>query len=98
VHAWLRLEKLPRHWPGSLPSGRKKETKPVTEPKSLLSSRTVWANLVGLAAVLLSIFGVDASTMDSPGMADAVAQSVAGISFVGSTIFRVIATRRLAMM
>ncbi len=70
----------------------------MTEPKSLLSSRTVWANLVGLAAVLLSIFGVDASTMDSPGMADAVAQSVAGISFVASTIFRVIATRRLAMM
>jgi hypothetical protein len=31
-------------------------------------------------------------------MADAVAQSVAGISFVASTIFRVIATRRLAMM
>ena len=31
-------------------------------------------------------------------MADAIEQSVAGISFVGSTIFRVIATRRLAMM
>jgi lysozyme family protein len=84
--------------PGRLPSGRNKETKPVTEPKSLFTSRTVWANLVGLAAVLLSIFGFDTSTMDSPGMADAIAQSVAGISFVASTIFRVIATRRLAMM
>jgi lysozyme family protein len=84
--------------PGSFPSGRKKETKPMTEPKSLFSSRTVWANLVGLDAVLLSICGFDTSTMDSPGMADAIEQSVAGISFVGSTIFRVIATRRLAMM
>lgn len=84
--------------PGRLPSGRNKETKPVTEPKSLFTSRTVWANLVGLAAVLLSIFGFDTSTMDSPGMADVIAQSVAGISFVASTIFRVIATRRLAMM
>jgi hypothetical protein len=36
--------------------------------------------------------------MDSPGMADAIEQSVAGISFVASTIFRVIASRLLAMM
>jgi len=84
--------------PGSLPSGRRKETKPMTEPKSLFTSRTVWANLVGLDAVLLSIFGFNTSTMDSPGMADAIEQSVAGISFVASTIFRVIATRWLAMM
>jgi lysozyme family protein len=84
--------------PGSLPSGRKKETKPMTKPKSLFWSCTVWANLVGLDAVLLSIFGFDTSTMDSPGMADAIEQSVAGISFLASTIFRVIATRRLAMM
>ena len=70
----------------------------MTEPKSLFTSRTVWANLVGLDAVLLSIFGFNTSTMDSPGMADAIEQSVAGISFVASTIFRVIATRWLAMM
>jgi hypothetical protein len=70
----------------------------LAEPKSLFTFRTVWANLVGLAAVVLSIFGFDTSTMDSPGVVDATAQSVAGISFFASIVFGVIATRRLAMM
>ena len=96
--AQTRTAALALAGPGSIPSGRHKETMPVTDTKSLLSSRTVWANLVGLAAVLLSIFGFDTSTVDSASLADAIAQAVAGISFVASTVFRVTATKRLAMM
>lgn len=64
--------------------------------KSLLTSRTVWANLVGLGALLLSLFGIDASGIGSPDFLDAILQSIAGVSFIFSTIFRAMATKRIA--
>jgi hypothetical protein len=64
--------------------------------KSFLTSRTIWANLVGLAALLLSLFGIDSSGIGSPEFIDAILQTIAGISFVLSTLFRVVATRRIA--
>lgn len=96
--AATRKAALPLAGPGSLLSGRKKGDQahdrtqvPVLVPHRVGQSRR-------LDAVLLSIFGFDTSIMDSPGMADAIEQSVAGICVLASTIFRVIATRRLAMV
>ncbi len=63
--------------------------------KSLLNSKTLWSNLVGLAAVLLSTFGIDTSGVDSAGLSQAIPQAVAAISFIASTVFRVTATKRL---
>jgi hypothetical protein len=64
--------------------------------KPLLASRTVWSNLVGLAAFILSVSGLPVDAIGDQGaVVDAVLQIVAGGSFLASTLFRVIATRRL---
>lgn len=63
--------------------------------KSVLASRTVWANLIGLASVAFGIIGVDTSNVDAGGLAEAMSQIVAGASFVASTFFRVRATKQI---
>jgi lysozyme family protein len=68
----------------------------MSDTKSILSSRTVWSNLVGLAAIGLSLGGFDVAGFDSGPLVDAGLQVVAGASFVASTLFRVLATRKLA--
>jgi hypothetical protein len=64
--------------------------------KPILQSRTVWSNLVGFAALSLSAFGFDTHDVDSGAVADALLQVVAAGGFVASTVFRVLATKRLA--
>ena len=64
--------------------------------KTVFASRTVWANLIGLASVGLGLLGVETGSVDQNGLAEAIAQIVAGISFVASTFFRVQATRQIA--
>ena len=63
--------------------------------KGFFASRTVWANLIGLAALGLGVAGVDTSRIDTGGLADAATQIVAGVSFVLSTLFRVQATKAI---
>jgi hypothetical protein len=63
--------------------------------KGLLASRTVWANLIGLASLGLGIVGVKTGGLDVNGLADAATQIVAGVSFVASTLFRVAATKQI---
>lgn len=65
------------------------------ETKSLFASRTVWANIVGLAALLLTHFGFDASTIDQTKLLDALSQIIAAGSFIASTIFRVLARKAI---
>jgi lysozyme family protein len=71
-----------------------KETS-MTDMKSILASRTVWSNAVGLAALGLSAAGFDTAALQGPGIVDAGLQIVAGGSFIASTVFRVLATRKL---
>ncbi|WP_029030661.1 hypothetical protein [Salinarimonas rosea] len=68
----------------------------MTETKTPLASRTVWANIVGLAALLLPLAGFDASALEPQRLAEAGATLVAAASFIASSVFRVVATRRLA--
>ena len=63
--------------------------------KSVLASRTVWANLIGLASVAFGLIGVDTASVDAGGLAEAMSQIVAGASFVASTIFRVSAKKQI---
>jgi hypothetical protein len=63
--------------------------------KGVFASKTVWANLVGLASIGLGLAGVDTASIDSGGLADALSQIVAGASFVASTVFRLRATQRI---
>jgi hypothetical protein len=66
-----------------------------TELASILQSRTVWANIIGMAAFLLSRFGLDGATLDQPALVDAILSAVTTLSFVASAFFRVVATRRI---
>jgi lysozyme family protein len=72
------------------------EDDPMIDTKSILGSRTVWSNFVGLSALALSALGFETGAIESAKVTDALLQIVAGGSFVASTVFRVIATRRLA--
>ena len=64
--------------------------------KSILASRTVLANAVGLTALLLSALGVPSEAVGDPArIVDAILQVVMGTSFLASTAFRIAATRRL---
>ena len=67
----------------------------MNDVKSILASRTVWANLIGLASVGLTLAGIDTGDLDVNRVAEAAAQLVAAASFIGSTVFRIAATRRL---
>ena len=69
----------------------------MTEWKSFLESRTVWANLVGLLALVLSGLGFKTSDINAEYFVDVVLQVVAGISFLASTVFRITATRKITL-
>lgn len=63
--------------------------------KTFFSSRTIWANVIGMIALGLSWFGFDTSSVDKGAVTDNILQAVAALSFVASTVFRVIASKRL---
>jgi hypothetical protein len=64
--------------------------------KPILASRTVWSNLIGLAALALPAFGIPATALgDQSALLDAALQTLGGGAFIASTVFRVIATKRL---
>lgn len=65
------------------------------DTKTILASRTVWANLTGLAALVLGLFGFDASALNTGAFAEAAVQLVAAASFIASTIFRILATKQI---
>lgn len=96
--------RLPQAAPGALaeqrrpsnpPSNPRPEASPMNDSKSLLSSKTLWANLVGLAALGLGAFGFDAAALDPARLGEAIPQAIAALSFIASTFFRITATRRL---
>lgn len=66
------------------------------DTKTIFASRTVWANLIGLAALILGMFGFDTSTLDAGAFQAALAQFIAAASFIASTLFRILATKQLA--
>ena len=65
------------------------------DTKAILASRTVWANLIGFAALILGLLGFDASALDTGAVADAVVQLIAAASFIASTVFRILATKQI---
>lgn len=69
----------------------------MTGLKSILASRTVLANLVGLASLGLAAAGFDTGSVATDSVVDAALSAVTGASFIASTVFRVIATRKLVM-
>ncbi|MGL5447078.1 MAG: glycoside hydrolase family 108 protein [Rhabdaerophilum sp.] len=64
--------------------------------KTILQSRTVWANAIGFASLALSVFGFKTGELDANLVADKALEAVAALSFIASTLFRVLATKKLA--
>lgn len=77
------------------PSTTPKETSDMSLSKTIFESRTIWANLIGLAALAASAFGFDTAVVDQGAMVDAVLNVIAGAGFVASTVFRIKATRQI---
>lgn len=80
---------------GSNDSKPRKDETLMDITKSIFSSRTVWTNGIGLVALLLSWFGFDTAGFDKNAVTESLFQAVAAISFVASTFFRVIASKKL---
>ena len=80
----------------ALPPSSTQKGSVMTDTKSVLTSRTVWANVIGLAALALGLLGFNTGSIDANGLADAAVQIIAAASFIASTIFRVVATKQLA--
>lgn len=89
----LAVEREALRLVNSSPDSRR--TIDMIDTKTILASRTVWANLMGLAALLLGLFGFDASALRSGDFAEALVQLVAAASFIASTVFRILATRQI---
>ena len=63
--------------------------------KTILASRTVWSNLIGLAALILGLFGFDDSALATGAVEEALLQIIAAGSFIASTLFRIVATKQI---
>jgi len=96
-----RIEKAARALAGAgsaaqkAPSQMQRKEKTMDDVKPLLTSKTVWANVIGLIAIVLSLFGFNTSLIDPQAIAESVLQAIAALSFVLSTAFRVVATKRI---
>jgi hypothetical protein len=65
------------------------------DTKTILASRTVWANLIGLVALVLGLFGFDSSELSTGAFEEAAVQLIAATSFIASTVFRILATKQI---
>ena len=65
------------------------------DTKTVLASRTVWSNLIGLAALVLGLFGFDGSALATGAVEEALVQFIAAGSFIASTVFRILATKQI---
>jgi hypothetical protein len=67
----------------------------MNEFKSLLQSRTFWANSLGVIALLVPPAAPYVTGVDPGAVAEAVSNAVAVVMFVVSTYTRMIATKRI---
>jgi lysozyme family protein len=72
-----------------------KDTRMLNDTKSILLSRTVWANLIGLSAFGLGLIGIDTGLVDQNALVNAVLALITAGSFIASTFFRITSVHRL---
>jgi lysozyme family protein len=72
-----------------------KEKPMLNDTKSILESRTVWANIIGLAAFGLSFAGIDTGAIDQNALVNALLGVITGSSFIASTYFRMMAKHQI---
>lgn len=67
--------------------------------KGLFASKTFWANFIGLVSFILALMGFgEISSAESGQLVDTILQIITGVSFVLSTIFRVMATKKVTLL
>lgn len=66
----------------------------MTDIKSFIASRTVWAAVVGFAAVVANAFGLNLGIEDGQ-VVDAIMKVVEGVSFIAAIFFRIKATAQI---
>lgn len=69
----------------------------MNDTQTFFASRTVWSNIIGLGALVLSMTGYPTVGFDAGQVTDAVMQIIAAGSFVASTVFRILSTRKIAL-
>lgn len=70
-----------------------------TQIKGLFASKTFWANFVGLVSFVLSLMGFgELTSAESAQLVDTILQIITGVSFVLSTVFRVMATKKVTLV
>jgi lysozyme family protein len=69
----------------------------MNDTQTVFASRTVWSNIIGLGALVLSVTGHNMVGIDAGQVTDAVMQIIAAGSFVASTVFRIVSTRKIAL-
>ena len=70
-----------------------------SQVKGLFSSKTFWTNFVGLVSFVLSLMGFgELTSAESAQLVDTILQIITGVSFVLSTIFRVMATKKVTLI
>jgi hypothetical protein len=66
--------------------------------KSYFASRSIWSNIIGLAALVLDIMGFDSiAPEEQEQLLDAVLKLIEVGGFMAGIIFRAIATKKLYM-
>ena len=71
-----------------------KKESPMDQTQSIFQSRTVWSNIIGFAAFVLSLTGHGVA-FDAGQVTDSIMQLVTAGSFVASTIFRIVSTKKI---
>lgn len=66
--------------------------------KGILGSRTVWANIIGFISFILLQLGWIDLTGDVDKIIETALAVVTGISFLLSTVYRVLASKRIALV
>ena len=66
------------------------------QTQSLFQSRTIWSNVIGFIAFILSLTGHGVS-LDTGQLTDSVMQLITAGSFLASTVFRIISTKKVAV-
>jgi hypothetical protein len=67
----------------------------MTEFKSLLQSRTFWANAIGIVSLLVPPAAPYVAGVEPDAVAEAVSNAIAVLMFVVSTYTRMTATKRI---
>lgn len=66
----------------------------MSDIKSFLESRTVWAAIVGFLAVIANAFGLNLGFENAEAV-DAIMKVVEGVSFMAAIFFRIKATAKI---